>query len=57
MSAKLRRVATSLLIAAQALAAAALAQQTDEDRPRQSTLARAAASIARARRNLPCPGQ
>jgi len=39
MSANLRRVLTSLLIASQALAVAALAQQTDEDRPRQSTLA------------------
>jgi putative membrane protein len=38
MSANRRRVLASLLIASQALTVAALAQQTDEDRPRQSTL-------------------
>jgi putative membrane protein len=38
MSANLRRTLLSLLIAFAALAGAALAQQTDEDRPPQSTL-------------------
>lgn len=38
MSANLRRLLPAVLIASQALACAALAQQTDEDRPRQSTL-------------------
>jgi hypothetical protein len=38
MSANLRRTLLSLLIAFAALAGAARAQQTDEDRPRQSTL-------------------
>jgi putative membrane protein len=38
MGANRRRVLTALVIASQALAAAALAQQTQEDRPRQSTL-------------------
>lgn len=38
MSANLRRLLPAVLIASQALACAALAQQADEDRPRQSTL-------------------
>jgi putative membrane protein len=41
MSANLRRMLTAVLIASQALAIAALAQQTQEDRPRQSTLEQA----------------